>query len=551
MSDTPEKQTIYIDVEDEITGIIDKLRRSEAKVVALVLPKRASALQSTVNLKLLKRKAEDAKKNIVLITSDPGLLPMAGAVGLHVAKSLQSKPAIPSAPEKADHAVTVDSDEDSDEEKLDRHKSIGELAAAGAGVDEIIDVDNVAEAVGKGIKSAKKSASKYAKKLKVPNFDSFRTKLLTGGGALILIITLWVLAAVIFPKAKVVITTDTSSFGVDVTIDARTDIKDVDTAKLIVPATARSLKKTDSAKVATSGKRNDGTKAGGTITAINCTDNTVNLPAGTVFSNGGLSFTTNVAVGVAPSNFTSPASGGACKNDGKADVAVTAANPGAQYNLAAGQPFTSSAGSKISGYNNAAMSGGTDKITQIVSQSDIDSAKQQVLDKLNNDSNTTLTNQFKADNSVALTDTFGAADVQVAPDTAANQPAAEVTVTVNVTYTELGVKQDDIKKIITADVSKHIDAKTQTVQDTGVDNATLQVTDKPSAAEVKARLQSNAVIGPQIDQTALKKQIKGKKKGDTQAIIMSRPGVKDVNISFSPFWVNTIPSKVDITIKKQ
>jgi len=548
MSATPEKQTIYIDVEDEITGIIDKLRRSESKVVALVLPKRASALQSTVNLKLLKRKAEEAKKNVVLITSDPGLMPMAGAVGLHVAKSLQSKPSIPSAPEKADHAVTVDSDEDSDDEKLDRHKSIGELAAAGAGVDEIIDVDNVAEAVGKGIKSAKKSASKYAKKLKVPNFDSFRTKLLIGGGALLLIIVLWVLTAIVFPKAKIVITTDTSNFGVDVTVDAKTDAKAIDSGKLIVPATTKSLKKADSAKVATSGKRNDGTKSKGTITAINCTDNSLTVDAGTIFSNGGFSFTTDTPVTVPASDFFS---NGTCKNNGKADVAVTATNGGSQYHVDAGQPFTSNIGAKVSGYNNAAIGGGTDKITPIVTQSDIDTAKQQVLDKLNNDSNTTLTNQFKAENSVALTDTFGASDVQAAPDTAAGQPAAEVTVTVNVTYAEMGIKQDDIKAIITADVSKHIDAKTQTVQDTGVDNATFQVTEKTSPTEVKAHLQSNAVIGPQIDQTALKKQIKGKKKGDTQAIIMGRPGVKDVNISFSPFWVNTIPSKVDITIKKE
>ena len=39
------KDTIYVDIDDEITGIIDKLRNSDGKVVALVLPKRATTFR--------------------------------------------------------------------------------------------------------------------------------------------------------------------------------------------------------------------------------------------------------------------------------------------------------------------------------------------------------------------------------------------------------------------------------------------------------------------------------------------------------------------------
>ena len=44
------KQVIYVDVDDEITAIIDKMNSADAKVVALVLPKRASVFQSVVNM---------------------------------------------------------------------------------------------------------------------------------------------------------------------------------------------------------------------------------------------------------------------------------------------------------------------------------------------------------------------------------------------------------------------------------------------------------------------------------------------------------------------
>ncbi len=96
------KDVVYVDVDDEITGMIDKVTNSDSKIVALVLPKRASVFQSIVNMKLLKKRADTAKKQAVLITSESGLLPMAGSVGLYVAKTLQSKPEVPAAAVSAD-----------------------------------------------------------------------------------------------------------------------------------------------------------------------------------------------------------------------------------------------------------------------------------------------------------------------------------------------------------------------------------------------------------------------------------------------------------------
>src|ERR1700759_1233799 len=98
VSGTAGKETIYVDVDDEITAIIDKVGAAKGKIVALVLPKRCPVLQSVVNMKLLKRTADNAGKNLVLITSEAGLLPLAGATGLYVASTPTSKPAIPNTP---------------------------------------------------------------------------------------------------------------------------------------------------------------------------------------------------------------------------------------------------------------------------------------------------------------------------------------------------------------------------------------------------------------------------------------------------------------------
>ena len=63
-------QTFYIDIDEEITSIVDRLRKAKAKEVVIVVPKRALLIQSVVNLKLLKKEAESLKKELIIVTQD-------------------------------------------------------------------------------------------------------------------------------------------------------------------------------------------------------------------------------------------------------------------------------------------------------------------------------------------------------------------------------------------------------------------------------------------------------------------------------------------------
>src|SRR5690349_4062740 len=86
------KDVIYIDVEDDITAIIGKVKDSKEKIVALVPPKRIGVLQSAVNLRLLQRAATQSDKRLVLISNNSALAALAAAAKVPVAKNLQSKP---------------------------------------------------------------------------------------------------------------------------------------------------------------------------------------------------------------------------------------------------------------------------------------------------------------------------------------------------------------------------------------------------------------------------------------------------------------------------
>ncbi len=82
-------QTFYIEVDEEISSVIDRLKKSMAFDNYFVVPKRAIFLQSIVNLKLLKREAEKIKKHVVLVTQEEVVAAMAARSGVDVRSSIE------------------------------------------------------------------------------------------------------------------------------------------------------------------------------------------------------------------------------------------------------------------------------------------------------------------------------------------------------------------------------------------------------------------------------------------------------------------------------
>ncbi|HET7630297.1 MAG TPA: hypothetical protein VFK03_02895, partial [Candidatus Saccharimonadales bacterium] len=452
-----QKDTIYIDVDDEITGIIDKLLASRQKIVALVLPKRAAVLQSIVNMKLLKRTADEAGKKIVLITSEAGLLPLAGAVGVHVAKTLQSRPTLPAAPSVKDTPLTVSEDEvgDVSDSDLDPTKPVGELAGLPAdNDDETIEVDNDDEAAAPATAATAKKP--FNRKLKIPNFEKFRVRLFLGILALILLLVGWYFAYFVAPKARVTIKTDTSDVTTNLDITARPKIDTVDEEKKIVPAEVKELKKTDSQKVPATGEKDMGTKATGKVTFAlsDCSVDQVNIPAGTGVSSNNLTFITQQDIALKSVKIGNSCMNSSFKEFSTGTTSVVAQNAGDKYNL-------SQRSYSVSGFNNVTasgtdMTGGTSKIVKVVSQQDVDGAKQKILDQNTQVATDEVTKQLEADGFYPLKDTFTAGDPLVATTPNVGDEASDVTVNVTVTYTMAGAKEDGLKQLIENDAKQHI-----------------------------------------------------------------------------------------------
>jgi hypothetical protein len=80
-------QTIYIEPSDEITTVIERLKSAHDPVIALVAPKGSLLLQSIVNLKLARKAASDAQKDLILVTTDTVGRNLASQLGILVAST--------------------------------------------------------------------------------------------------------------------------------------------------------------------------------------------------------------------------------------------------------------------------------------------------------------------------------------------------------------------------------------------------------------------------------------------------------------------------------
>lgn len=573
MASPNDKDTIYIDIDDEITAIIEKVRASQSKIVALVLPKRATVLQSIVNMKLLKRSADNAGKSLVLITTEAGLLPLAGTVGLYTAKNLQSKPEIPSVGDDADtdtldepEAVEFDPSEAAD-------KSVGDLAvvagvplvakaAADAKDDSIetLELDDDAPNAGSTAtatagaataaktKKAKADKPKKDKKLAVPNFETFRKRLFIIIPVFLLVVVGLFLLLNALPKATIAITTDTSDINSSLSLTLDTTATTVNVDKNIVPAKLQKTDKSGQQQVPATGKKNLGDKATGSVNMTTCVTSPGQLgtvPAGNGVTSNGHTFVTKQD---ATFSYAGTCNGSSFKFQANG-IGIIAQVGGADYNLN-NATFTVAGYSGISA--SGSTSGGTDNIVVVVAQSDIDSATQKVTASNSDSVKSQLAQQLKAAGYFPAQATFQAGTPNVTSSSQVGDQASTVTVTQTTTYSMFGAKQSDLKALVDNDVKGKIDPKKQSILSEGLDTATFKVVSQNDTT-AQINLITVATAGPDLNADALKSQVAGMKSGEIKSLIGNDPGVVSVDVKMSPFWVTSAPkkpNKITITFVK-
>lgn len=524
------KDVIYIDVEDDITNIVSKIKDSKARIVALVPPKRVGILQSAVNMRLLNRAAENAEKRIVLITGDQALSGLAAAARIPVAKTLQSRPEIAEIP-----AIDVD---DGDDVIDGSEIPVGELAdkatpKARNKADDAIDAA-IAEDE-KPTKPAKPAKPAGKGKPKVPDFNVFRKKLVLIGGGIVLFVLFMVWAIWFAPHATVVITAKTTTSTVDKSVTLKQDGK-VDAANNTIKSLRQEQKKELSVDFTPTGKKKVGEKASGSMKLVRTSVSslTITIPAGTSFSSGDYTF---VSTEPATLSGTSIGPGGVIQSS--ATVQVQATQVGSEYNLS-----SRSYSSNVSGFSavGSSMNGGSSREVTVVSAADVAKAKA----KLDAQKDPSLQSAVKAlfpSSSIVINESYQEARSNPTPSVAVDHEASgTVQLKTTVTASMQGIDRSDMKQFLEDTLKKEIGSKkNQKIYNNGSNEVKFaQYSERNNAVQV--RLTANAKIGPEIDEHKVKEQVKGRNYGDVQSSLESIEGVQDVDTKFSPFWVRTVPN---------
>jgi hypothetical protein len=521
---------IYIDQDSDITSIVGKVRSESGKNIKLVVPKNSSALKSGVNLKLLARTAHNKSKNLSLITSDSKLIAMATAAKIATAPNLSTEASIASSlgfkPDLSDQSEEIDSEVEEDL-TIDGSEFSAPLVSSTSKSDLEPELP----------KKLKKQKAKSEKAKKVPNFTDFRKKALIGIGAFLAVVV--ILLLFMTSRKSAVLEIRANAERLDVNFAAKLNESATETTSDELKAIKKSGSKSITQTTPATGEQDIGAKATGSITITNCTDDDITISAGTGVSAGGLTYVTSSSVTVPFSTFFS---NGTCRNNGRANVNVTAQNAGSQYNSSARSYSIAGVSSRVTAQGSA-MSGGTTQIVKVISQEDVNSLNEKLTNSNQEEYKQELRSQFNNSQKI-LEDTFSVqlGEIQLTP--VVGQQAEQLSGTVAIEYSMFGVAEEELEKILKIRIEESKTDDSQDIVKSGIDELKLGIGENGFF-----NFSTVAFLGPELNQEQIKGVISGKKKGEAIQFVESQEGVNNASVKISPFWSSALPGADKIEIK--
>lgn len=586
------KEVIYLEPEDDITDILTKLQRAEQKLVALVPPKKATMLRSAVNMKLVARAAKECKKVAVIVTADPAIIKLAMAARIPVAKTLQSRPMVPT-PESVKDASQSEQviDEDLTEstaekaelgELKDKKKSSDLPGEASSKAEESRKDKNAhtfdlseesLENDSKGPKNSRKKGEKTSKGEKLAGIAKYRKWIAVGAVALVALIIVGVWAFVFAPAVNITVAMNTSASNFSEEVRFTTDKNAATPETGLLYAEKRTFEENYNGEFTATGREDRGERATGTvrvqITARFVPSEHENGYSYTLTANSTLvatnadgysvKFITDEAVTLTWDGNTSTS--GACKASSctlskTENINVTAEKAGEDYNIGSGRTWNSiesnanNAAVSVAVSNTNAFTGGTTHEVTFVSQEDLDKAKEAILSNNQIEGKSQLFSQIRAsDQYIIIESSFASESGEVTSKPEVNAEVSSGTTpeaTVKAIYSVYVISRTDVEEYIKAKTSLSDDQRIYSIGEPYIERFT--------SIEEAARLKTVMKTGPTVTEENILEKAKGRKIGEVQSLLRSINGVSSVTITPSYFWVWSVPTDpakvtIDLTVE--
>ncbi len=583
---------VYLETGEDIASLASKIKSAEGEAVSFVVPRGASIAQSVVNLKILKREAEKAGKQVSLVTKDKISKNLASQVGLSVYQTVdEAKKAIPSM-EGAGFAVTSKNiqggihinryERDDEEEGDDQEAGVEEEKESPRLKEEINEVLKE-PAIVEEKKEEEVASPKPKKTVSVPiDSDHKEDKSSLSGEVspmgrkdkkmlkrkkagsrkkpILIITSVFLIAAVVLayiflPSAEVslVLTTTDIEKEYEITIDKNIEESSLDEIK--VPGEEVIVSQELSKDFESTGEKEIGNKASGEITFYNYdyqSSDPKTLSSGAALMAQNLNFVLTEEVTIAGATATI-VQGSIKVTPSTTKGSIEAQSAGTEYNIDASNFVVSSLlGSdreNVYGQSSSVLSGGTSEKKQVVSADDLERAKSEIKTELSGKVLEEITTRADKEGLKIIASSFAEEEVSYETDKQADEESANFTAKLTLKTTAIAFSESVFRALIVELTEKDLEENQMLVNPEKSELGYDLVAMDSEAGTMKLKGSFAGKFGNDIEQSAVLSTVRNKKMGTAQSELESIEGVTEANITVWPSFftkVSSIESRIKI-----
>lgn len=337
----------------------------------------------------------------------------------------------------------------------------------------------------------------------------------------------------LFTKAVIEITIDPKIIQQDKNVLFSTTSK-TDPNKNIIHGEFVSVSGNGTASTSTTGKKDIGNYAKGTITIFNLSKTSKSLPNGTeISSSNGLIFVLDNAVSLASASSSIDSNFNVTTKPSTINVTATASSLGKDSNLPSGTKFNVERfdASDLIAKNDNPFSGGTKKEITVVSKNDSIKLESDIPKQLENKAKQDLIRQIGKDKvllPIFISNSLSKELLSAKIGDETNQ----LSLTATVEFQGIIYGKEDLITFSKSLLEKNV-SKTQEIDYNNIKTNVKDIKNK-NDEEIDANLNIKALLLPRIDKNNLAKSIRGKSFKNAENIIYKLSQVANVNIVLSP-----------------
>lgn len=385
---------------------------------------------------------------------------------------------------------------------------------------------------------------------KIVSRKSFKWSKIVAVFAAIAFIIACLIGYLVLSKAEIIICPNYEKMEFDLSIAGSKNISQVDVSLNKIPLQEIEVSKTSSQEFNSTGEKQLDEKSRGFVTVYNGYSSSPQvLVATTRFeSDEGKIFRI-------PDQITIP---GAKINEGKIvpssiEVEVFADEPGEAYNIDASNftipGFKGTA--KYAGFyaeSNSAMTGGSTKKVRVVSEEDLEKAKEELSQKVKDEVLEAFSEQIPTE--LKIIESSLTEDIIIVSTVKEGTEADKFTLEIKAIVEALLFREKDVKDLIDLNVISMIAEGKEPLSITQEIKWSEPIVDDND--EILFDLEVKEDIAWKIDTGALKESLTGLKESEVRKYLSCQDKIKEARVSFWPFWVKHMPKqkeKIEITIK--